>query len=143
MRVLTVWPSNIVWSGSILSLIHIFILNAGKNINIERGATFGSDLSLGDNSGVGINCEILGPCVIGNDVMMGPEAVSYTHLDVYKRQPQGITGAWQCGPRNLATFENGLRQKIELVYARGANVKTDIDVFFETFKVMLVRRTGK
>lgn len=55
-----------------------FIKNAGVNINIERGATFDSELSLGNNSGVGINCEILGPCTIGNDVMMGPEVVVYT-----------------------------------------------------------------
>jgi len=27
---------------------------------------------------------------------------------------QTITGMWQCGPRNIATFESGLRQKIEL-----------------------------
>lgn len=55
-----------------------FIKYGGSNINIEHGATFGSELSIGDNSGVGIDCEILGPCSIGNDVMMGPEVVIYT-----------------------------------------------------------------
>lgn len=77
-----------------------FILNADKNINIERGATFGSDLSLGDNSGVGINCEILGPCVIGNDVMMGPEVVIYTrnhaHGDI--ERPMRLQGYEDCRP---------------------------------------------
>lgn len=55
-----------------------FIKYGGFNINIEHEATFGFELSMGDNSGVGIDCEILGPCSIGNDVMMGPEVVIYT-----------------------------------------------------------------
>ena len=29
-------------------------------------------------------------------------------------QRPGITGMWQCGPRNIATFESGLRQKLKL-----------------------------
>ncbi len=35
-------------------------------------------LKIGDNSGVGINCEIYGPVTIGKNVMMGPEVVIYT-----------------------------------------------------------------
>lgn len=89
--------------------------------------------------------------LFGQISIVGPRVITFDEVQNYAPEdravllsvPQGITGAWQCGPRNLATFENGLRQKIELVYARGANVKTDMDVFFETFKVMLVRRTGK
>lgn len=50
----------------------------GKNVNIERKAVFGPLLEIGDNSGVGINCEMYGPVKIGNDVMMGPEVVCYT-----------------------------------------------------------------
>ena len=70
------------------------------NINIERGATFGSDLSLGDNSGVGINCEILGPCTIGNDVMMGPEVVVYTrnHEHGETDRPMRLQGYEDCRP---------------------------------------------
>lgn len=89
--------------------------------------------------------------LLGQISIVGPRVITVDELQNYAAEdravllsvPQGITGAWQCGPRNLATFDNGLRQKIELAYARGANVKTDVDVFFETFKVMLVRRTGK
>ena len=89
--------------------------------------------------------------LLGQISIVGPRVITIDEVQNYAPEdravllsvPQGITGAWQCGPRNLATFENGLRQKIELAYARDANVKTDIDVFFETFKVMLVRRTGK
>lgn len=50
----------------------------GKNVNIERGAVFGPLLEIGDNSGVGINCELYGPIKIGENVMMGPEVVIYT-----------------------------------------------------------------
>ena len=50
----------------------------GKNVNIERGAEFGPDLEIGDNSGVGIDCEVYGPVTIGDNVMMGPEVVIYT-----------------------------------------------------------------
>lgn len=50
----------------------------GKNVNIEKGAVFGPEVSIGDRSGIGINCEMYGPVSIGNDVMMGPEVVVYT-----------------------------------------------------------------
>ncbi|MBQ8426737.1 MAG: acyltransferase [Clostridia bacterium] len=57
----------------------------GKNVNIERGAIFTPGLSIGNNSGVGVNCEINGEVVIGNDVMMGPEVVIYTSGHKYDR----------------------------------------------------------
>ncbi len=50
----------------------------GKNVNIEKNASFTPGLSIGNNSGVGISCEINGDVTIGNDVMMGPEVVIYT-----------------------------------------------------------------
>ena len=55
-----------------------FIKYAGKNINIEKGATFGRRLSIGDNSGVGINAVIDGEVIIKNNVMMGPDVIIYT-----------------------------------------------------------------
>lgn len=54
------------------------IATCGKNINIEKNAYFTPGLVLGDNSGVGINCEVYGPVTIGTDVMMGPDVVIYT-----------------------------------------------------------------
>ena len=50
----------------------------GKNVNVERRSVFGPGVSLGDNSGIGIDCELYGPVSIGNNVMMGPEVVIYT-----------------------------------------------------------------
>ncbi|QEK11447.1 acyltransferase [Crassaminicella thermophila] len=52
----------------------------GKNVNIEHGAFFGkgSDITIGDNSGLGIDCRVSGPLKIGKNVMMGPEVMIYT-----------------------------------------------------------------
>lgn len=50
----------------------------GKNVNIEKNASFTPGLSIGNNSGVGISCEINGQVTIGNNVMMGPDVVIYT-----------------------------------------------------------------
>lgn len=54
------------------------ILKCGKNVNIEKYASFTPMLKIGDNSGIGIKCEMNGVISIGNDVMMGPEVVVYT-----------------------------------------------------------------
>lgn len=49
--------------------------SCGKNVNIERNANFGCGfgVSIGDNSGIGINCSVPNDIVIGANVMMGPE----------------------------------------------------------------------
>lgn len=90
--------------------------------------------------------------LMGQLSVIGPRAITYEELDNFTPEeqrillsvPQGITGAWQSGPRNLATFENGLRQKVELAYAMGANVKVDWQIFINTFKVMFGKnKTGR
>lgn len=58
---------------------------AGKNINIEKGAIFNHLVSLGNNSGIGVNCEILGPVEIGDFVNMGPEVIVYTRNHEFRR----------------------------------------------------------
>lgn len=50
----------------------------GENVNIERGASFGPNVSIGNYSGIGISCELWGEVKIGNNVLMGPEVVVYT-----------------------------------------------------------------
>lgn len=49
-------------------------MSCGKNVNVERKVTFGrgTDICIGDNSGLGINAVIPSDIIIGNDVMMGP-----------------------------------------------------------------------
>ena len=54
---------------------------AGSNINIERGADFGTGrgISIGNGSGIGVNCKVRGPLTIGENVMMGPNVHILTH----------------------------------------------------------------
>lgn len=66
-------------------------LQAGEDINIEKGASFNHWIKLGDRSGLGINCEMnsVGPngvIEIGNDVMMGPGVTIYTRNHEYYRK---------------------------------------------------------
>jgi maltose O-acetyltransferase len=57
----------------------------GKNVNVERGAWFGYNLEIGDNSGLGINSQLYtgGGIVIGDNVMMGPDVVILTQNHKY------------------------------------------------------------
>ena len=83
--------------------------------------------------------------------VIGPRAITIAELEHYGADaplllsvPQGITGAWQAGPRNEATFENGERQRIELDYARNAGFREDVCVFLATFGAMFGRnRSGR
>jgi maltose O-acetyltransferase len=61
--------------------------NTGRNINIEKGAYFGdgSQIEIGDNSGIGINCKVCGPVKLGKDVMMGPDVVILTERHRFDR----------------------------------------------------------
>lgn len=58
--------------------------SCGDNVNVETGACFTPDLKIGNNSGIGIHCELNGPVVIGNDVLMGPEVIVYTQNHKFK-----------------------------------------------------------
>ena len=55
-----------------------FLTHVGNNVNIEQGAMITSLMSIGDNSGVGINAKIHGRVTIGHNVMMGPDCIIYT-----------------------------------------------------------------
>lgn len=50
----------------------------GRDVNIERGAFFGSgaDVEIGDCSGMGINCQLPANVRIGSNVMMGPDVLA-------------------------------------------------------------------
>jgi len=60
---------------------------SGKNINIEKGAYFGdgSQIEIGDNSGIGVNCRVCGPVTIGDNVMMGPDVIILTEGHKFDR----------------------------------------------------------
>lgn len=55
----------------------MFACEVGVNANVERLASIGSGraLRIGDNSGIGIGCEIYGDVTIGSDVLMGPHCL--------------------------------------------------------------------
>lgn len=89
--------------------------------------------------------------LMGDMSLIGPRAITYDELSEYGSDaalllsvPQGVTGAWQAGPRNEATFENGERQRVELGYVRGASLGEDLRVFLATFGAMFGRdRNGR
>jgi len=56
----------------------LMLAYCGNNVNIEKGASFGLDVSLGDNSGIGVNALLSEHITIGNDVMMGPDCMMFT-----------------------------------------------------------------
>lgn len=56
----------------------IILKKCGKNINVERNATFSRRVEIGDYSGLGKNCFISGKTIIGKYVMMGPNCHIYT-----------------------------------------------------------------
>ncbi len=61
--------------------------NAGREVNIEQGANFGNGdgISIGDYSGIGVDCSVRGPLLIGNNVMMGPEVIIITANHGFER----------------------------------------------------------
>ena len=61
------------------------IAKLGRNVNIEKNAYFNPDVVIGNNSGIGINCELYGPIDIGDNVLMGPEVIMYTSGHNYSR----------------------------------------------------------
>ncbi len=66
-------------------LVKKIVNHVGVNVNIERNAILGSrEIAIGDNSGIGVACELLGPVILGDNVIMGPEVVIYTRNHQYK-----------------------------------------------------------
>lgn len=61
-----------------------FVESCGSNVNFEHGARIDSDLRIGNNSGVGINCVTVA-MTIGDNVMMGPECVFLPHNHRFDR----------------------------------------------------------
>lgn len=61
--------------------------SAGDDINIEHGADFdwGTTLSIGSRSGIGIDAFIRADITIGDDVMMGPQCIIYGRNHIFSR----------------------------------------------------------
>lgn len=54
------------------------IKNCGKEINIDKGARFSSNISLGDYSGIGACGRVPTGTIIGSHVMMGAEVIIFS-----------------------------------------------------------------
>ena len=87
--------------------------------------------------------------LVGEMSVVGPRPITRDELEAHFTPAErvellsvrpGITGVWQAGPRNTATFESGERQRIELGYARGRSFATDVHCILDTFGAMFGRR---
>lgn len=63
----------------------MFLNRCGRNVNIERGASFSRRVTIGNNSGIGKNAYIGITVSIGNDVMMGNDCLIYTRNHNFSR----------------------------------------------------------
>ena len=88
--------------------------------------------------------------LVGQMSVIGPRPITLDEMNwfganapLYLSVPGGITGLWQSGPRNEASFENGERQQVELEYVKDASLKVDLKVFLKTFSAMFSKRTGR
>lgn len=68
-------------------LVRRIFKKCGKNVNVERRANFGAgtEIEIGDNSGLGVNCMIPNGTIIGNDVMMGENCFIIRHNHIHSR----------------------------------------------------------
>lgn len=100
-------------------------LFCGKNVNIERGANFGSGfkLQIGDNSGLGINCKVPSNLVVGCNVMMGPHCyiLGANHLFVDRETPMIEQGFSE---KKQTSIENDVWIGRDVLFTPGRYVKT-------------------
>lgn len=101
---------NMPMSGSRLSLgsrwfrqfcAHLILgENCRKWVNIDKGATFGDDVIIGDGSGFGTNCSIPSGVTIGNHVMIGIDVLMFTneHRHDDLTIPMGLQGRTEIEP---------------------------------------------
>jgi maltose O-acetyltransferase len=66
-------------------LANCIMKQKSKNINIDRKASFGMNVRVGNNSGIGAYSKIQNGTTIGENVMMGPECHIYTINHIFKR----------------------------------------------------------
>lgn len=117
-----------------------FIKYCGKNVNIEHGAVISSKLSIGDNSGIGVNCVCGGELTIGDDVMMGPECVfiarnhDFSRMDIPMRlqgyqETQGCTIGNDVWIGRRVMIMPGVKIGNGVIIAAGAVVTKDVPDF--------------
>jgi len=106
-------------------------LYCGKNVNIEKGAEFGSGfrLKIGNNSGVGINRTVPGDIEIGNDVMIGSNCHIFSSNHAFDRI--GIPMIQQGHYKEKKTIiEDDVWIGRFVIFTLGRYVKKGTNVFF-------------
>lgn len=91
------------------SCIGAFVFDfSGNNINIEKGANFGTGngIRIGSNSGLGIRCKVRGPLEIGNDVMMGPDVIIFTSNHETSRTDIPMRGQGSTVPQKVIIHDD-------------------------------------
>jgi maltose O-acetyltransferase len=63
----------------------MMLAKCGVGVNIERNAVFSYKCEMGDYSGIGVNAQIAGRVVLGDNVMMGPDCTIYTRNHRFDR----------------------------------------------------------
>lgn len=87
----------------------------------------------------------------GQMSVVGPRPITRAELDWFGDDADrllschpGITGLWQVVARNDASYESGMRQKIELMYVDNRCLRMDVKCILGTFGVMFgSKRTGR
>ncbi len=102
---------------------HIF-KKCGKNVNIERGCSFGSGLEIevGDNSGLGVNCSLHSSVKIGSDVLMGPNCFFLAYNHAYKDKSR-IIKSQGYGEKLVTTIGNDVWIGRDVIFTPGRTVK--------------------
>lgn len=112
----------------------------GNNINIERGATFSTKVEINDNSGIGKDCLLTGPVIIGKNVMMAREVYIYTSNHEYKSldKPMCEQGVTEVKPviieddvwiGSRVTILPGVKIEKGSIIAAGAVVTKNVDEY--------------
>ena len=106
-------------------LCRCIFVHCGTNVNIERLAWFGSghNISIGNNSGLGVNCNIPSNIIIGDNVMMGPNCYilgsnhKFDRVDIPMNQ-QGMSIMSQ------TIIENDVWIGRDVLFTPGRHIKT-------------------
>lgn len=113
------------------------LAHCGKDVNVERNASFGRGVSLGDRSGIGVNASVGEGTQIGDDVMMGPDCIIYTSTHRTDRTDipmnrQGLTAVNpviignDCWIGSRVTIMPGVRLGDGCIVGAGAVVTRDV-----------------
>ncbi len=121
-------PSTDMPGGRLWKAIRYFVCrplfgSCGKNVNVENKVFFhsGRDISIGDNSGIGIRANLLGRVTIGRDVMMGRDVTIITRNHKFDRLdiPMDQQGF---GPQEPVTIDDDVWISDRVVILPGVKV---------------------